>query len=44
MGLSEAQASAFYAMTNSVPHAEAFWFDGAAMADWVRLDLLAGLQ
>jgi hypothetical protein len=42
MGLSESQANAFYAMTNSVPHAEALWFDGAGMADWVRLDRFEG--
>ncbi|MEZ5744347.1 MAG: alpha/beta hydrolase [Sphingomonadaceae bacterium] len=38
MGMTEAEARAFYAMTNSVPHHEARWFDGTEMAGWVRLD------
>ena len=38
MGMSDSEARAFYAMTNSVPFAEALWFDGAEMARWVRLD------
>lgn len=38
MGLSEAEARAFYAMTNSVPHDGARWLDGTEMARWVRLD------
>lgn len=38
MGMTAEQALAFYAMTNSVPHAEARWFDAAQMANWVMLD------
>ncbi|MBV1918744.1 MAG: alpha/beta hydrolase [Sphingomonadaceae bacterium] len=38
MGMSEEKARAFYAMTNSVPHAEARWLDGSEMAMWVGLD------
>lgn len=38
MGLTEAEARAFYAMTNSVPFEQARWFDAAEMARWVRLD------
>lgn len=38
MGMSEAESAAFYAMTNSVPHARAKWFGAAEMARWVRLD------
>ena len=38
MGLSQAQAQAFYAMTNAVRHEETHWFDGAEMARWVVLD------
>ncbi len=38
IGMSEAQASAFYAMTNSVPNADAKWLTSAEMALWVRLD------
>ena len=38
IGMSEAQASAFYAMTNSVPNADAKWLTAAEMAFWVRLD------
>lgn len=38
MGLAPAEASAFYAMTNSVPHAEARFLDAAEMGRWVRLD------
>ncbi len=38
MGLSDSEARAFYAMTNSVPFSDALWFDGAEMARWVRLD------
>ncbi|MBC2669105.1 alpha/beta hydrolase [Novosphingobium piscinae] len=36
MGLSAAEARAFYAMTNSVPNAGALWLDAAQMARWVR--------
>lgn len=38
VGMSEAQANAFYAMTNSVPNADAKWLTAAEMALWVRLD------
>ncbi|MEL6737921.1 MAG: hypothetical protein AAFO28_03240 [Pseudomonadota bacterium] len=42
MGMSEARAKAFYAMTNSVPHASALWLRGDEMRRWiepVRADL-----
>jgi hypothetical protein len=42
MGMDEAEARAFYAMTNSVRHASARWLDGAEMAKWVRLDSTRG--
>ncbi len=35
MGMSPEQARAFYAMTNSVPHAGARWLEGAEMATWI---------
>lgn len=35
MGMSLEEARAFYAMTNSVPHAGARWLDGAEMAHWI---------
>jgi hypothetical protein len=38
MGMSAAEAAAFYAMTNSVPHADAKWLTAAEMGRWVRLD------
>lgn len=38
MGMTAAEARAFYAMTNSVPFADAKWLTGADMAQWVRLD------
>ena len=38
MGLSAAAAAAFYAMTNSVPNADAKWLSAADMGQWVRLD------
>lgn len=38
MGLSEAEAQAFYAMTNSVPFAEEKWLTRDDLARWVRLD------
>ena len=38
MGLAPAQARAFYAMTNSVPHAEAKFLSAEEMGQWVRLD------
>jgi hypothetical protein len=37
MGMTAAQASAFYAMTNSVPHAEAKWLTAADLGQWVSL-------
>lgn len=38
MGMSEAQARAFYDMTNSVHHADARWLTVAEMSQWVGLD------
>ena len=38
IGLSEAEARAFYAMTNSVPNKDARWLSAGEMARWVRLD------
>jgi hypothetical protein len=38
MGMTDAEATAFYAMTNSVPNADAKWMTGTEMAQWVRLD------
>lgn len=38
MGMSMQQAAAFYAMTNSVPNADAKWLDAADFRQWVRLD------
>ena len=38
MGMSEAAATAFYAMTNSVPHHQVRWFDGTEMAGWLKLE------
>lgn len=35
MGMSAEQARAFYAMTNSVPHAGALWLRGSEMARWI---------
>lgn len=35
MGMSEARARAFYAMTNSVPHASARWLRAEEMRDWI---------
>lgn len=35
MGMSLEEARAFYAMTNSVPHAGARWLDGAEMTRWL---------
>lgn len=35
MGMSAAEAAAFYAMTNSVPHSGALWLKGGDMARWV---------
>lgn len=36
MGMSPIEASAFYAMTNSVPNASARWLNAAQMEMWVR--------
>jgi hypothetical protein len=38
MGMDEAQARAFYAMTNAVPFAEAQWLTASDMGRWVALD------
>ena len=38
MGMAADEAASFYAMTNSVPHAQALWLTGADIAQWVRLD------
>lgn len=38
MGMSAAEARAFYDMTNSVPHADARWLTAAEMGQWVRFD------
>lgn len=35
MGMTADEARAFYAMTNSVPHAGARWLEGAQMARWI---------
>lgn len=35
MGMTEHQARAFYAMTNSVPHREALWLEAREMRGWV---------
>lgn len=38
MGMSADEAAKFYAMTNSVRHADAKWLTAADMRQWVRLD------
>lgn len=38
MGMTPVQASAFYAMTNSVPNAQAKWLTAADMGRWVSLN------
>ncbi len=38
MGMSAAEAAAFYAMTNSVPNQDAKWLSAEEMGRWVRLD------
>jgi hypothetical protein len=38
IGMTAPEAQAFYAMTNSVPFAEAKWLTRADMAAWVPLD------
>ncbi len=35
MGMTADEAGAFYAMTNSVPHAGALWLEGTDMARWI---------
>ncbi len=35
MGMTEGEAEAFYAMTNSVPFEDALWLTGAEMQSWV---------
>lgn len=35
MGMSAAQASAFYDFTNSVPHSDALWLEAADMRPWL---------
>ncbi|WP_156842635.1 alpha/beta hydrolase [Novosphingobium aquimarinum] len=42
MGMSPIEAEAFYAMTNSAPHASARWLNASQMALWVRLDSPVG--
>jgi len=39
MGMNAADARAFYAMTNSVPHASALWLEGEQMARWIASDV-----
>ncbi|HOB13422.1 MAG TPA: alpha/beta hydrolase [Novosphingobium sp.] len=41
MGMDQGEARAFYAMTNSVPNAEAKWLNADDMGKWVRLDKAA---
>lgn len=41
MGMSAAEAQAFYAMTNSVPHHSALWLKGDDMARWVAPEVPA---
>jgi hypothetical protein len=38
MGMPEPQARAFYAMTNSVPNAQAKWLGSAEIGRWVHLN------
>jgi len=38
MGMSVEEATAFYAMTNSVPFEQARWLNASEMAHWVHLD------
>lgn len=38
MGMAPAQAAAFYAMTNSVPNAQAKWLTAADMGRWVSVN------
>jgi hypothetical protein len=41
MGMSAAEARAFYAMTNSVPHTGALWLKGRDMARWIAPEVPA---
>ena len=43
MGMGEAEARAFYAMTNSVPNADAKWLTARDMGHWVKLDAPAAM-
>jgi hypothetical protein len=38
MGMTQAEARAFYAMTNSVPHSRALWFGPDQMRAWIGPD------
>jgi hypothetical protein len=38
MGMPDGEARAFYAMTNSVPNADAKWLTAQDMGRWVKLD------
>lgn len=38
MGMAAADAAAFYAMTNSVPNAQAKWLSAAEMRHWLKLE------
>lgn len=38
MGMTPAEARAFYTMTNSVPNEDARWLDNTELGRWVRLD------
>lgn len=42
MGMDEAQALAFYAMTNSTPFEQARWLDAAEMRGWLDLERSSG--
>jgi len=41
MGMSEARAKAFYAMTNSVPHHSAKWLNAWDMEEWISPEAMA---
>jgi hypothetical protein len=43
MGMDADKARAFYAMTNSVPHASALWLEGEQMARWIAPEDDAGV-
>ncbi len=42
MGMSEARARDFYAMTNSVPHSSALWLGAGDMQPWLRPEFAPG--